>query len=122
MSNYVTCGKAGISFETLLGALIVRNDTLSANNFINVTVYLANVRTEPISCSTKDSFYELFQRALELDTDGRPSLRIILQTADADDDVCNVGEQLEDALRMCFARNESGDVCLMLMSNEPAPQ
>lgn len=121
MANYVTCGRAGFSFETLLQALIVRNEATSANNFINVTVYTANDRTEPISCSTKDSFYELFQRALELDLDGRPTLRIILQTTTVDADVCNVGEQLEDALRLCFARNENGDVCLMLLSSSVAP-
>lgn len=121
MADYVTCGRSGFSFETLLQALIVKDDdTLVGQNFINVSLTeVAGTRVTPITCSTKDSFYDLFQRALALDSNGMPKLRVVVVTGTQNDAVCGINESLNEGLRLCFGMNADDEVALMLINTDP---
>ena len=123
MSDFVDCTSNGFGWLTILAALFAEEQNLAlaetGQYAFRIVQKEADRDTEAISCDTKDTFIELFHRAIETADDGKPALRVVI-TDRADgaalEDVPNCGdyEGLDQLARNTFIMTSDGEVAVNL--------
>lgn len=121
MANFVDCDTKGYGFLTILAALFAEEQNLALTGTgqyaIRITTKTADRDSAAISCSTYDSFKELFHRAIDLASDNKPALRVVSTerqsgTGLADVPDCANYEDLEFFARRCFIMTSDDEVAL----------
>ena len=116
MADFVDCTSNGFGWMTLLAALFAEEQNLAlvgtGQYAFRIVEKTADRDAEVIACTDKDTFMELFHRALDLADDAKPALRVVI--TDREDgasliDVPNCADQEDLVLK---ARN------LFIMTDE----
>lgn len=123
MANFVDCDEKGFGWLTLLAYLFNEEQNIAlaetGQYAFRIVEKTADRDADAISCNTKDTFFELFHRALETADDGKPALRVVITDRSdgaALEDVpnCMDYEGLELLARNTFIMTDEGDVAVNL--------
>lgn len=123
MADFVDCTTNGFGWQTLLAALFAEEQNIALTETgqyaFRISEQTADRDAEPISCNTKDDFLTLFHRALDLASDEKPALRVVItdrQSGYALEDVpnCTDYESLALFARNTFIMTTDGEVALNL--------
>lgn len=123
MANFVDCDTKGYGFLTLLAALFAEEQNLAlaetGQYAFRIVQKTADRDSEVISCATYDDFKELFHQAIDLASDNKPALRVVITdrasgTALTDVPNCTDYEDLELFARNCFIMTSDGEVAVNL--------
>ena len=116
MANWISCDNNSFGFDTLIMALINQTTNVDVRGF-RIHVLAADTLDSVIACETHDQWIELFKDSLHLELDGNVSLRVMILTSGYSEvDNCGMNETLDENLRMTFAKDTNGDVCLILFN------
>ncbi|MDV7391993.1 hypothetical protein RZS08_11585, partial [Arthrospira platensis SPKY1] len=109
MTAWTDCINNSYGFDTLLQALL--NQYTENTNLKAFRIHVVSVSDsdEVITCSSRDTWFELFRQALVLESDGEVSLAVAINTQDFESlSNCGVNESLDELLRMSFFKTETG--------------
>lgn len=120
MANMLTCGDR--MQEAVIKSLINKDSNIAttvAQYGLRTAQKTRDATASAITCDSGQSFWTLFNEALEVGTDGKIVLRIIIEAkvsgsglSDVPD--CGVYEELDLMLSQCFAVDTNGDIALVL--------
>ena len=114
--NWTDCQTNQIDMWTVVASLFAEEaGTHYPFRIVQKTFYAG----QPIACDTKDSFEELFRRAIEIADDNKPALRVVIvdyPNGVGLDDVppCVNSEDVEYMARRNFCITTEGDVAVFL--------
>lgn len=123
MANFTDCNTNSFSLETLLYALFAEEQNIAlaetGQYAIRIVEKTADRNSDAITCDSKDTWEELFRRAIDLADDNKPALRVVITNRSdgtALEDVPNCGdyESLELLARNAFIMTTDGEVALNL--------
>ena len=123
MANFVDCTSNGFGWMTLLAALFAEEQNIAlaetGQYAFRIVEKTADRTATVIECKDKDTFLELFHQALDLASDGKPALRVVITDrvdGAALEDVpnCTDYESLELFGRNTFIMTSDDEVALNL--------
>jgi len=120
MANMLGCGD--IMQEAVIKSLINKDSNIAttvAQYGLRTVQKTRDATAKAITCDSGQDFWTLFNEALEVGTDGKAVLRIIIeakQSGSGLSDVpdCGTHEELDLMLMQCFAVDTNGDVAFVL--------
>jgi hypothetical protein len=125
MANFIDCDRNRSVFPlwTILAALFAEEQNIAlaetGQYAFRIVEKTADRDTEPISCDTKESFEELFRLSIDLASDNKPALRVVITdraSGAALEDVpnCTDYESLELFARNAFIMTSDGEYAVNL--------
>ena len=76
----------------------------------------------PIDCGSTQTYEHLLRRAIVTDSNGMPSLNIVILT-DADVANCGIADQsLEKKFAKCFCETSEGETALIILTRTDSPR
>ena len=123
MADFVDCTSNGFGWMTLLAALFAEEQNIAlaetGQYAFRIVEKTADRDAEVIACTDKDTFIELFHRALDTADDDKPALRVVITdraNGAALEDVPNSADQ-EDLIlkaRNLFIMTDEDEVAVNL--------
>lgn len=125
MANFLDCDRKRSVFPMwmMLASMFAEEQNIAlaetGQYAFRIVEKTADRDTEPISCDTKESFEELFQLSIDLASDNKPALRVVItdrQSGYALDDVpnCTDFESIELFARNAFIMTTDGEYAVNL--------
>lgn len=123
MADFVDCTSNGFGWQTILAALFAEEVNLAlagtGQYAFRIVQKTADRDTEPISCSTKESFLELFHMSIDMADDSKPALRVVITdrangASLQDVPTCGDYEDLEFFARNSFIVTTDGEYAVNL--------
>lgn len=120
MANMLVCGDR--LQEGVIKSLINKDSNIAttiAQYGLRTAQKTRDASAAAITCDSGQSFWTLFNECLEVGTDGKAVLRIIIEAkvngsglSDVPD--CGTDEKLDLMLSQCFAVDTNGDICFVI--------
>lgn len=125
MANFLDCDRKRSVFPMwmMLASMFAEEQNIAlaetGQYAFRIVEKTADRDTEPISCDTKESFEELFQLSIDLASDNKPALRVVItdrQSGYALEDVpnCTDFESIELFARNAFIMTTDGEYAVNL--------
>jgi hypothetical protein len=120
MAAGINCINNSYGFTTLLQALLSQFAANTNIKGFNIHIITRTDTDEVITCSTHDTWEELFRQALVLEDSGELSLAVVISTSGFETLAnCGINDSLDELLRMTFIKTETGQVALSLVQTNP---
>lgn len=120
MANSFVCGDR--MQEAIIKSLINQDSNIAttwAQYGFRTVQKTKDATATTLVCNSMQTFWTLFSECIEIGTDNKPVLRLVITakvsgSGLSDVPICGIDEELDLMLSRCFCTDTNGDICFQL--------